>query len=83
MRTLYIQSRNTGMAALMLLAGQHLFAAQPDLSKAAIVRPFETTIKGPASAALPEATRSAVILYLKDSGIFQNVLTPEDRKSVV
>jgi hypothetical protein len=49
-----------------------------DLSKTAVVLPFESAVKG--AAGLPEATRAAVIQTLKDDGVFAAVLTPEEAK---
>ena len=54
--------------------------AQIDTSKTAVIGPFETTQKG--AIGLPEATRTAVIAYLKDDGMFPAVLTTEEAKDV-
>jgi hypothetical protein len=51
---------------------------QIDLSKSAVILPFESSVKG--APGLPEATRTAVILFMKDEGMFSAVLTPEEAK---
>jgi len=71
-----------GLACIaLLLAG--VCSAQDskkgvDLSKTAVVLPFESAVQG--APGLPEATRTAVIQTLKDSGTFVAVLTPEEAK---
>ena len=49
-----------------------------DLSKTAVVLPFESAVQG--APGLAEATRTAVIQTLKDGGTFAAVLTPEEAK---
>lgn len=49
-----------------------------DTSKAVVILPFESSVKG--QVGLPEATRAAVIQFLKDEGLFSAVLTPEEAK---
>ena len=49
-----------------------------DLSKTAVVLPFEGTIKG--ATGLPEATRASIIQQMKDETVFAAVLTPEEAK---
>jgi hypothetical protein len=50
-----------------------------DTSKAAVILPFESAVKG--APTVPEQVRAAVILYLKDEGLFSAVLTPEEAMS--
>ncbi len=71
-----------GWACLVLLVVT-VYAAEHskkgvDLSKTAVVLPFESAVKG--AAGLPEATRAAVIQTLKGDGVFAAVLTPEEAK---
>ena len=49
-----------------------------DTSKSAVILPFETSVKG--AVGLPDATRTAVIQFLKDEGLFSALLTPEEAK---
>jgi hypothetical protein len=67
-----------GAALSLLLSGAGFGQAkgQIDSTKTAVVLPFDSSVKG--SVGLPEATRTAVALYLKDSGIFAGVLTSEE-----
>jgi len=51
-----------------------------DFSKAAVVLPFESTVTVAAASGLPEATRTAVIAYMKEAGMFSAVLTPEEAR---
>jgi hypothetical protein len=47
-----------------------------DVSKTAVILPFGSSVKG--AVGLPDATRTAVILFLKEEGLFSAVLTPEE-----
>ena len=63
---------------ICLLAFAGLAQAQVDLSKAVTVLPFESAVQG--AGGLPEATRTAVIQFLKDAKVFAGVFTPEAAK---
>jgi len=71
-----------GTACIALLLAGVCSAQQSkkgvDLSKTAVVLPFESAVQG--APGLPEATRAAVIQTLKESGTFAAVLTPEEAK---
>jgi hypothetical protein len=49
-----------------------------DLSMAAVIKPFESSITDTDAAGLPDATRAAVIQILKNKRTFSAVLSPED-----
>jgi uncharacterized protein DUF4410 len=49
-----------------------------DLSKAALVLPFESSVTGADAAGLPDATRTAIILIMKDKRMFTAFLSPEE-----
>ncbi|MBZ5597802.1 MAG: hypothetical protein LAN83_05715 [Acidobacteriia bacterium] len=70
------------MLVLTLLLGTVCLAQHAkkglDLSKTAVVLPFEAAVKG--ATGLPEAARASVIQQLKDEGVFAAVLTPEEAK---
>jgi hypothetical protein len=67
---------------IMAILGANLCLPQAkkkiDLSKAAVVLPFESTVNG--ESGLPDATRTAVFQFLRDEGLFSAVLTPEEAK---
>ena len=50
-----------------------------DMSKMVVVLPFESD--NPKAHGLPDATRTAVIQFLKDEGLFAEVLSPEESAS--
>jgi hypothetical protein len=49
-----------------------------DLSRAALILPFESAVKGADAAGLPDATRTAVIQILKGNRMFSALLSPEE-----
>ena len=49
-----------------------------DLSRAAIILPFGSFVKGADAAGLPDATRTAVIHIMKDNRMFSALLNPEE-----
>ena len=49
-----------------------------DLSHAAIILPFDSSVNGAEAAGLPDATRTAVIQVLENSRMFSAVVTPEE-----
>jgi hypothetical protein len=49
-----------------------------DLSKTAVILPFESEVKK--ASGLPDATRTAIIQFLKDESMFAAVLTPDEAK---
>ena len=75
-----------GMGTLMLalccgtVSAEDPIKSKVDFSKAAVILPFESTVTSAAASELPESTRTAVIAYLKEAGIFSAVLTPEEAK---
>jgi hypothetical protein len=72
------------MLVLTLLLGTMCLAQHSkkgvDLTKTAVVLPFETEVKG--AAGLPEAARASVIRQLKEEKMFAAVLTPEEAKDM-
>lgn len=54
--------------------------AKMDVSKAAVILPFDSTVASAAAVGLPDATRTAVVAYLKEANLFSAVLTPEEAK---
>jgi hypothetical protein len=73
-----------GMLVTTLLCGVSSGggAAKPkmDFAKAAVILPFESTLNKAAASGLPDATRSAVVAYLKEAALFSAVLTQEEAK---
>jgi hypothetical protein len=49
-----------------------------DLSRAALVLPFESTVTGADAVGLPDATRTAVVHIMKDNRMFTALLSPEE-----
>jgi hypothetical protein len=64
------------VVAEMLRAGLGI-QASVDLSRGAVVLDFTSAITDPAAVGLPEATQTAVMLSLRNSGMFSGVTIPE------
>jgi hypothetical protein len=73
--------------SLATIAATALAAASPcfgqangtiDLSKTAVIMPFENKVEDSRSAGLPQATQTAVLEALKIEKMFARVMTPEE-----
>jgi len=75
-----IRILSTGLVMLAIVGGS-VFAERKkiDFSKAAVVMPFESSLKE-VSSLFPETTRETIIAYLKEAALFSAVLTPEEAK---
>ncbi|HEV2199288.1 MAG TPA: hypothetical protein VGR73_05675 [Bryobacteraceae bacterium] len=75
-------SRFTMAAAILAVAGSSLCTGQVksqiDFSKPVVISPFGSFFKE--AHGLPDSTRTAVIQFLNDAGMFPAVLTPEEAK---
>lgn len=64
--------------AVILVNATRANSGTVDLSMAAVIKPFESSIANSDAAGLPDITRTAVIQILKSKRMFSALLSPED-----